>query len=284
MVPISYKDILLRLGGLDAWLEKLGIGQGRHDRIHWAIDVLHRIVDLEKRDGLPAGVSLLDCYVAALDALEIHDIMNAFEGEPASVLAPKLERILSGSRLPSDETKRNSQARNTMFELALAAGWRSRGLNVCIGEPDITLRLADVTFLVECKRPFAEHGIRANIRDAFSQLKTKLGRPGKSTSTGIAAVSVSRIFNPGDRIFYSPAKAGIANLEPLLRQLVDKHRPDWRRASHHPGIVAVLFHITTLAFIKGRISKLEFAMIVPLDLKSPSYQLLKKHLTPLYET
>jgi len=65
---------------------------------------------------------------------------------------------------------------------------------------------------------------------------------------------------------------------------VDDHRSDWGKANHHPGIVAILFHIATPALIKGLISRLELAMIVPLDAKSPTYQLLKKHLTPLYET
>src|SRR5256884_3775177 len=96
-----------------------------------------------------------------VEALEFSDIFRAFEKDDPKVIGPKLERALSGPLRPADETPKNSDGRNTMFELAFAAQLRLRGAEVSVGEPDIAVTLSGRRFLIECKRPFREDSVRA---------------------------------------------------------------------------------------------------------------------------
>jgi len=54
--------------------------------------------------------------------------------------------------MPVAETKQNSDARNMQFELALAAEWRLNGLNVSIGEPDLTLSVGATNYLIRVQK------------------------------------------------------------------------------------------------------------------------------------
>lgn len=87
-------------------------------------------------------------------------------------------RALCGPISPFDEQPKNSEARNTMFELSLAADWKNAGSEVELGEPDIKLRAPAALFQTECKRPFSENSVRKNIEDAASQLGKELNRHG----------------------------------------------------------------------------------------------------------
>ena len=108
---------------------------------------------------------------AVVEALEFSDIFRAFEKDDPKVIGPKLERALSGPLRPVDETTKNADGRNIMFELALAAQLRLNGAQVSSGEPDIAVMLSGRRFLIECKMLFREDSVRANVRGAAEQLK-----------------------------------------------------------------------------------------------------------------
>ena len=108
----------------------------------------------------------------------------------------KISRALCGPISPMEESPRNNGARNAMFELVLAANWRSGGAIVKLGEPDIRIVLGGTNFLVECKRPFSAKGVRRNIEDAAGQLRTALGEPAEASSYGLVAISLSAYSTP----------------------------------------------------------------------------------------
>ncbi len=242
-VQMRYGDVLRDLRGVDDWLRALGVPVRNMDRAHYAVEKLERAEEaFVKGSDRATGVSKSDYLFALTEALELRDIYCAFKKHPPDQLRERLTRALSGPLLPEGETTRNRDGRNVMFELALGAEWASLGGKVEFVEPDLVLRAAGRNYLVACKRPESEHGIRAAVKDAASQIRSALGRVGHD-HFGIVAVSLSRILNRGDKYF----SGNYAQLSQLLNNLMGDHRSEWRTVDFHPRSIAVLFYAHTPA-------------------------------------
>ena len=246
MKTLSFDAMLEVLEKLDPWLESLGI-QIRADRWHQAIETVK--VTKERAEILKRGGTLEPQWSAAgalFDAWEIYDIIRAFGGITSAELKEKLARALSGPFYPSEEHPKNSAARNAMFELWLAADWKNRGLEVELGEPDIRLSLGEQTFQVECKRPFSEHSVRANVEGAKSKLVEVLESPDGSSHLGFVAISLSRAFTKGNLLCIAPDGRGRDELQASLLKMLQENSAAWRLGrlkNWHERIVAVMFHI-----------------------------------------
>ena len=176
------------------WLNTLGLKPHRNDRIHLTIDAL-RAANAASRKGRETGDYTkvqAEHLFPLIEALEAHDVFNAFEHEPSKELASALRRALSGPAQPIDENERNRDGRNIWFELALAADWKSRGAIIQLGEPDLQLFVEDKKFLVACKRPATEHSVRPNIRAAISQLNDNLMSEPQDVF-GVVGISLERV-------------------------------------------------------------------------------------------
>ena len=190
----------------------------------------------------PVG-SLKDLIFGVTEALDFCEIARAFKSEAPGTITPKLERALKGPAHPANETPTNADGRNTMFELSLAAEWRLLGLNVEIGDPDITLVLDQTPFMLECKRPFQLQGIRRNIRRAGEQLRRKLQK--NTSAFGVICISADRVFNPGKAVFKCSRREDFHQLGRWLRRLMSTHEPAWKKTNFHERIVAIVFHLAT---------------------------------------
>src|SRR2546421_2542385 len=177
--------------------------------------------------------------LGVVEALEFSDILRAVEKDDPKVIGSKLERALSGPLRPADETPKNSDGRNTMFELAFAAQLRLAGAEVSVGEPDIAVTLSGRRFLIECKRPFREDSVRANVRGAAEQLKAHL--EANSEAAGIVAISVTRILKPGTKLFVAPTKAARERLGDRVEQLMRESEQGWQKYEFHPRVPTVSF-------------------------------------------
>jgi hypothetical protein len=241
METFAYFDLLQSLDGFDAWLVSRGLRPRANDRIHHAFSILRRAEEASRRGretGVYSDVQPGDWF-PVIEALEAHDVFLAFQNDPSPLVGPTLKRALSGPLHPIHETSTNRDGRNIWFELALAAEWRLRGASVSLGEPDLRLTREDVTFLVACKRPATTVSIESNLRDAVNQLRRNLDSSPSGTF-GVAAISLSCAFNPGDKVF----SGGMPGLGTLLDNELDQHRP-YLRSIDDPRICCVLFHVAT---------------------------------------
>jgi hypothetical protein len=150
-----------------------------------------------------------------------------------------MKRALSGPLQPIDENHKNTDGRNIWFELALAAEWKLRGASVCLREPDLCLTRDQITFLVACKRPATTESVAANLRDAIKQLQRNLDNSVSGTF-GVAAISLSCVVNPGDKVF----SGEMQGLRTLLDNQLDQHRP-YLRSVDDTRICCILFHVAT---------------------------------------
>jgi hypothetical protein len=279
MKTTKFSEILDILKSLDGWLVSLRI-KSTTDRIHHAVEIVEKANEAwEKlrKSNEPTKIGNVDDYYFGLvEALEFSDIFRAFEKDDPKAIGPKLARALSGPLGPADETTKNADGRNTMFELAFAAQLRLGGAEVSVGEADIAVTLAGRRFIIECKRPFREDSLRANVRGAAEQLKGHL--EADSEAAGIVAISVTRILNPGTKLFVAPS----ARLGDRIEQLMRETEKSWKKGQFHTRIAMVLFHVTTPGVIEGRdlFTKMTYVVARPVG-KEYGFEILSKALPEL---
>ncbi len=245
MERISFDSALETLAESDKWLASLEIAAKR-DRWHTAVEMVSKAK--AQREHIDSGGRLepIRNYVPALfEALEILLVKRAFSKDGSPALRDKLSRAVGGPDSPSREEPKNSGPRNTMFELALAADWKTAGADLELGEPDIRVRFGGAMFAVECKRPFSAHSVRANIHDAASQLGILLDTPEHLSSVGAVAVSLNRVFNPETRPWLAPEGTGSLILTQILNKLIEQYKYQWKWNFErlHRRIAAIMFYL-----------------------------------------
>lgn len=248
METLTYSDLLCRLEGFDPWLTRLGLTPNPTDRIHKAFKVLSKAEEASRKGQETANYIDIrpSDWFPIIEALEAHDVFTAFQNDPSDQITNALKRALSGPPQPIDEnSKNNRDGRNIWFELALASEWRLRGASVTVEEPDLQLTRDGLVFKVACKRPAKEQTIGANIREAIKQLQQNLNGTPPNTF-GVAAISLSCILNPGDKVFSGELEV----LGKLLGSELD------RQIAHlvsidDPRICSVMFHVATPGISEG---------------------------------
>lgn len=281
----SFDAVLESLNKLDPWLQSLGI-EPKSDRWHQAVQMVKKAK--KQREIVEGGGSRgqINNYMDGLfEALEIHEIVVAFNGDSSPALKAKLMRALCGPISPFDEEPKNSDARNTMFELSLAADWKNAGSEIEVGEPDIKLRAATAVFQTECKRPFSENSVRKNIEEAASQLGKELDRSSNELDYGIVAVSLSRVFTKGNLGCYAPAGMGKEIIGEALADMLDENAQSWglrRFREMHPRIVAVMFQLAAPWDIGGaRLIHLSTSNFIETGNNAVGWKILREHIESL---
>src|SRR2546426_6368625 len=174
---LAYREDLSRLIDVVALRQRLG---------RLPQDVID---DLERRKGR---------YVAALvESAQFGEIATKLAAVDADVLRPKLRDALRGPILPSDEDANSNQARNTIFELVLAARLHAAGLTPILGDrPDVRCVVADIPMSFECKRVFSEKKLALRISQAADSLQKDLTAAGPHAGRGVIVVSTAKLFSP----------------------------------------------------------------------------------------
>jgi hypothetical protein len=274
---LRYSDILENLKGFDDWLRRLGVPVRQADRAHHAIRVLEEAERAFQSGKNRSRMSKSDYLFGLTEALELHDVYLAFHRHPPQQLRERLTRALSGPALPEAETAISRDGRNVMFELALGAEWALCGADVELLEPDLLLKMPSRGYFTACKRPEHEHGIRAAVRSAASQLRSALASAPDDTF-GIVAVCISRVLNPGNAYF----SGSYRQLSELVNMLMDRHRKDWRTTDFHPRNMAVLFYAHTPADWGNGLFRLSAVRIGPTCREESVHQNLSDDMTRLY--
>jgi hypothetical protein len=251
---MTYQQMCDGLAAANDWLTSLRIRE-QHDRIRQHMERIALLEEARKAGALMEATQGDDGRLAMFsltEAVEFLDTFSAFAGDPPGGLRRRLKDALAGPADLAAEATDSNQARNIMFELNLASRIRSRGLPVDLPKenPDILTRFENVSLCIQCKRPYKEETIPANIEKAASQLRRDLDADANPDARGIVAISVSRVFNPGDQIFAGPDEASVAKrLGDEVQQLGESHASTWKKIVD-PRIVGILFHLITPAHIQ----------------------------------
>ncbi len=102
----------------------------------------------------------------------------------------RTREVLSGSFFRSSDGK-NTHARNTQFELVVAAALRSAGYELELEEPDIVVEMAVGQVGIAAKRPASQRNLTKTIRDAGRQIAAQ-------NKPGIIALDATVLVAPDD--------------------------------------------------------------------------------------
>ncbi|HEY8515703.1 MAG TPA: hypothetical protein VIS07_09340 [Candidatus Binatia bacterium] len=210
----------------------------------WEHIATHRPDEDWPRVGGFRDVSLL------IEGSEFATLLPCIErwlAEQPEDVSSKLNRVLSGPLLPTQETAETNKARNVLFELTLAAKLERFGRRTEHGEhPDVTLRLPQRDIFLECKRTFSPKKVDENMKDAEAQLASDLEEaPG--TTFGVVAIDVTKVVNPEYECckFWDESQLG-RNMASRVDSVIARTKST-RERFRAQRIIGVLYRFVTIA-------------------------------------
>lgn len=216
-------------------------------RIQRLCEVIQKypLADLPPEIAAEFREQTLEYVLSLTESMEFVDSIAFLKTCPAEITRRKIAKVLAGPLLPNDEDKNSNEARNTLFELNVAARLRRAGIIASPGiDADVECEFDGRKLFVECKRPFRERNVAKQIRKAGKQLKTRLTRAA-SGSRGIVAVSLSKTLNRGDKFFvYTEESRAKEVLSRQLEGLAERVKKSWIRLGKD-GVIGILFHVVT---------------------------------------
>jgi len=214
----AYRDLLARMDAIDTWLCSRGLNH-QTDRVRRnTADVAEltevfeagRLDDFIKNAGDDRRRELM---WSLADSMEFVDSVESLRQQGCEIPDDVMQKALDGPADPLDESGTSNVGRNTMFEIALAGRFARAGLQPTLGqEPDIHLEFNDRKIFIQCKRAFSANAVPRLLKEAARQLKRDLGESCSPRDCGIIAISVSRLFNSGDKLLAVHDEAGTFRL------------------------------------------------------------------------
>lgn len=185
------------------------------------------------------------------ESIEFVDSINALRQQACNIPDRTLSTALDGPTDLLSETERSNAGRNTMFEIAMAGRLARAGLHPTLGEePDIHLEYEGRNIFIQCKRVFSGAAVSKRLAEAARQLRRDLGKSSSPRDCGIIAISVSRLFNPGDKLLVSHDENGLREkLHTEIDGLIRENIKDYREVKE-PKICGVLYHLSTPAYLQ----------------------------------
>lgn len=247
-------------------LESLGI-RARNSRIGQYQRTMEK---LQMRIGVskfPLFLSDEDAGVYSntiCDSLALIEVFHSFKEIPSELFLAKLKEVVSGPSEVSKERSHNSsnRARNTLFELTVAARLQRAGFSPALEAPtDVVGRLNTGLVFIECKRLQEEHQLNSRLREGVKKvIEAKDAYDGKSA--GFIALSVGKAEFRGERVVVADQED---HLNSICEKLCDRFYQAYERrfrSAFKKGIDGVIIVTTFPAWI-GKTAK-----IVPSDYMS----------------
>lgn len=258
---LSFADIADEYSAIIEWMHDLGIRMTHGRTSHY-----NRVIQRWKDHYRAATVEEVEAEFAGFvssmfEIQEFARIYRCLKDVDPALLAPvisKLRRAVNGPIDAIEETPATTTARNFLFEATMMAIGQipNMGMQSIFDAPsDAGIALWGKNIWIECKRVTSESAIEENVRKASRQLERALSAKYGVGNRGIVALDVSKILNPGDKI-YSAKNDRI--LEDSIRRevlnFVHAYRSVWedvylRRDSK---IIGTLVRISTMAQSEGR--------------------------------
>lgn len=255
MNRLQYRELVEQLSKIDEWLRAKGLDQ--HDRIRIHIRNVTEMADALDSGNLPEVTGKIsdekrrEMLWSFVESMEFSDAINALWKSRTELPREMLELALQGPADAFAEDDRSNRGRNAMFELAIAGRAAMAGLNPRVGgEPDVYFEFQGRRMFIQCKRLLSEAALPKRTNEAGKQLTRDLKRSLDPRDCGLMALSVSRVFNRGDKILAAHTEGDLRTLlNRSIDQLIQRHERDFRSIKH-PKIAGILFHLSTPAFVE----------------------------------
>jgi hypothetical protein len=194
------ESFLLDLDQALTWLGVLGIqpNQTRFNRYREILGTVleHRMAGTV--DELRLVVPLEQYRIAFIESTDLIAIAKSFGRIRGPCFREKIRVAVTGPVHPLDEKKNGLKARDFLFELGVAAFFRSRKFPVLTyTDKDLITRVSGHILLVECKRPQSKNKVRRSIEKATRQLMKHFKNYKRGDMLrGLIALDISSVMNP----------------------------------------------------------------------------------------
>jgi hypothetical protein len=247
---VAFSELAANLQKVAAWLGDLGIDEPRTRLGHYR-RVMNQLADAHAHGDTDALRALWPSSMVPLfEAEELVGIHQWLSGpEHDGYVRERMRMVASGPPSYTDEnTSSGNRARNTAFELAVAARIVGGGLQLDRSVPsDVAVRVATCTVVVECKRPQSEDALERNVDDARHQLRKRYKSASRPGSVGMIAVDLTKILNPNHDLLGGFPEAEIGKvLGGALEDYSREHERVWQK-NRDRQTAAVLLRLNVMA-------------------------------------
>jgi hypothetical protein len=210
------------------WLESLGFRIDRN-RVSEYRTTFRTIAEHAKSGTLDALANSIDFAKQAdsfHDVSELVFIHEQLGGCDSPVFKRALAQAVNGPSPLVTERPQTSDARNKVFELAMAAQFHAAGFAPQFIEPDdAVIVLASAKCRVECKRIQGENSLAENIEKASSQIKHRLNQETSTDIRGLIAIDISKTVNVDGALYFSVMSADQLNrkINECLREFLKRN-------------------------------------------------------------
>jgi len=168
------------------------------------------------------------------ESTEVIDIHRGLLGLEGDNIEDSLRKFTAGCTLLTDKRRAGKNlARNVGFELDIAASFRECELPITLKPPaDLWVDIGTTRIALECKRPFSDASIGANLDNGFRQLRHRYREHSTPSDVrGILALSGSKMENDGSRFLKGDDLADLnCSIEHVSNGFVAKTEPFWDHA------------------------------------------------------
>jgi hypothetical protein len=182
------------------WLTSIGIPYSKTRFGEYKKVLDHFDANWDKGDDEAFKVRLHKFLNAHAEAIEIVRIYNELSEYTFTDYIDQLKKVTSGKAFRNTSAK--DQSRDFAFELTMAARFIRGGFTVNLNHlADIVAEREDTPRIyVECKRIKSLSKIKANIKKANQQLKTRLSQNASNLPRGLVAINVNDLINPNNNM------------------------------------------------------------------------------------
>jgi len=286
---VTYDTILDRLNDINHWLRELNI-ETRNSRLLEITKYMEIICEHHKKNNVEKLVESYDneiLWYATLESGAFLDIHRAFHDiESRLVPRGKLRDILRGPFLPRDEDPliQNIHARNTLFELQIAAKIRNAGIEI-LGFDDIDFLFKGHKFNAQCKRIHSPKMVEENVGKALEQAAKRMNDA--SQAKGLICLAIDKLTGKDGKILRVKTASDIQNeLVRITSDFVERNRQYWIKTLNIK-MIACLIYFQAAAIIEDqnlltRCQQLEVGPIaIPENLQAAEYSIIQDFVTAL---
>jgi hypothetical protein len=249
---VHFSELAESLQEVATWLGRLGVDESR-TRVGEYRRVMQRLADVHARgdtDALRgAWPSALVPLFESEELVTIHAWLSGPEYD--DYVRERMRVVASGpSSYTRENTSSGNRARNTAFELALAARIVAAGLPLDRSVPsDVSVRLATRTVVIECKRPQSENALEGNVDDARHQLRERYRTADRPGFVGVIAIDLTKVLNPNLELLRDVPESEIGEiLSGALADYSREHERMWQK-NRDQRTSAVLLRLSVVAHL-----------------------------------
>lgn len=242
------------LDKIDAWLAGRGFTQRNRLRIYRENLMAMRDTDDDVatiHSQMQEAGRVNEILASYVEGFELSDALKCLLDNHVVIPDELLKRSLDGRADAAQETAKNNQGRNAMFELSIAAAVARQGLKPMfnLDKPDLEFQFDGHRVLIECKRVLSENGIDEAMSAGIRQLRKKVNV--SVDDVGLVAVNISRLFNSGDGWWTVKADVHpVRALSNMIHRVIECHEANIRRRKE-PAVRGMVFYAASPFKVEG---------------------------------